>query len=398
MKCRAVIFFLAAVCLPLCGCGTQTAEGGEKAAYARCAETSEYCMAETEQGFYRMSSGYLYYADKTDVSKWMPVCSKPNCTHDGNTEGCDAALGGRGFRLQNGRVYFYASYSFYGGDGGVALASISAGGGDRRLEKAISATLPGVGGQWRNCMSSVGDVLFCSGMNEAGTFDNVAVLVQDGEERVLARGNTEEINYSFLGTTTHAEHIGGDLAIAYLLNDGQEDEGTVLYHIGEEELKALGDTADLGLGVMQNWDMVGAYLQGTTFQAYLPNDGYYDVDLATGERVKTMDVRMADSWGWHLTEQYILESPLLKRQPESPPELGEGPHGMELYDGETWRPVKLPEELEQAQGTPELLPEALTSDRIFLTWPDNENKVSRLYQILLGDGDLEMTYISLFSW
>ena len=97
-------------------------------------------------------------------------------THDGNTEGCDAALGGRGFRLQNGRVYFYASYSFYGGDGGVALASISAGGGDRRLEKAISATLPGVGGQWRNCMSSVGDVLFCSGMNEAGTFDNVAVL------------------------------------------------------------------------------------------------------------------------------------------------------------------------------------------------------------------------------
>ena len=120
MKCRAVIFFLATVCLPLCGCGTQTAEGGEKAAYARCAETSEYHMAETEQGFYMMSGGYLYYADKTDVSKWMPVCSKPNCTHDGNTEGCDAALGGRGFRLQNGRVYFYASYSFYGGDGGVA--------------------------------------------------------------------------------------------------------------------------------------------------------------------------------------------------------------------------------------------------------------------------------------
>ena len=149
---------------------------------------------------------------------------------------------------------------------------------------------------------------------------------------------------------------------------------------------------------MQNWDMVGAYLQGTTFQAYLPNDGYYDVDLATGERVKTMDVRMADSWGWHLTEQYILESPLLKRQPESPPELGEGPHGMELYDGETWRPVKLPEELEQAQGTPELLPVALASDRIFLTWQDYENRANRLYQILLGDGDLEMTYISLFSW
>ena len=111
-----------------------------------------------------------------------------------------------------------------------------------------------------------------------------------------------------------------------------------------------------------------------------------------------MDVRMADSWGWHLTEQYILESPLLKRQPESPPELGEGPHGMELYDGETWRPVKLPEELEQAQGTPELLPVALASDRIFLTWQDYENRANRLYQILLGDGDLEMTYISLFSW
>ena len=99
-----------------------------------------------------------------------------------------------------------------------------------------------------------------------------------------------------------------------------------------------------------------------------------------------------------MTEKNILGSPLLIRKPESPPVLGEGRHGMELYDGETWRPVKLPEELEQAQGTPELLPEALTSDRIFLTWPDNENKVSRLYQILLGEENLEMTYISRIPW
>ena len=57
--------------------------------------------------------------------------------------------------LQNGRVYFTPAI--------LSMAATAVAPGEyiarRRgseAGKAISATLPGVGGQWRNCMSGVG--------------------------------------------------------------------------------------------------------------------------------------------------------------------------------------------------------------------------------------------------
>ena len=150
-------------------------------------------------------------------------------------------------------------------------------------------------------------------MNESGDFKNYAAQYTADGIQILAEGQSENIP-RFLGTVTASEYVGGDPAVLYNLDDS--GFGTVLYRFTETGLEPIGDTAGLGLGTLASCDMAGAYLTGDILQVYRPNDGYYDINLATGEQTKTMDVQMEDGWGWHLTDQYILESPLLFNRPE----------------------------------------------------------------------------------
>ena len=136
--------------------------------------------------------------------------------------------------------------------------------------------------------------------------------------------------------------------------------------------------------------MTGAYLTGNVLQVYRPNDGYYDINLTTGAQTKTMDVQMEDSWGWHLTDQYILESPLLFNRPEQRLEISAGPHSMLLYDGETWKSVTLPAEIAQISGTNRLFPNCVTSDRVIFTFDDYDNYKTNWYYLILDQENPEL--------
>ena len=70
----------------------------------RCEDTSGYTMAETKDGYYLMQQNVLYYADKKDLSTWLPVCNKPACSHGYNEIGCNARMSW--FLIKNGRIYF----------------------------------------------------------------------------------------------------------------------------------------------------------------------------------------------------------------------------------------------------------------------------------------------------
>jgi hypothetical protein len=112
-----------------------------------------------------------------------------------------------------------------------------------------------------------------------------------------------------------------------------------------------------------------------------------------------MDVQMEDGWGWHLTDQYILESPLLFNRPEQQLEMKDGPHAMLFYDGESWNPVTLPKELTQATGAPWLTPLAVASDRVFFTFSDVSNPGhTRLYQLLLNEEAYQLTFLTSYDW
>ena len=47
----------------------------------RCEATSFESMAETRLGYYMPGVSSLLYADKVNLSNWVPVCNKPNCSH-----------------------------------------------------------------------------------------------------------------------------------------------------------------------------------------------------------------------------------------------------------------------------------------------------------------------------
>lgn len=59
----------------------------------RANETSGNILWEVEQGYYLEYGYMLYYADKSDLSQWIPVCTKADCEHDKSSHAvsaCDA--------------------------------------------------------------------------------------------------------------------------------------------------------------------------------------------------------------------------------------------------------------------------------------------------------------------
>ena len=327
---RLTIFLLLCWFVPLFGCSNNAPQSSiSPDAYTLCATTSNYSMAETEDGIYTSFLGHLYYADKDNLSTWTPVCNKPNCDHSLKALACDARISGGGFYLHQGRIYYCDSDS-----------------------------------------------------NHGGSYDLL----------ILAEGRTENMP-SFLGTVTASEKVGGDTAVLYRLDSDNGGFGTMLYRFTESGLVPIADTANLGLGNLVNCDMTGAYLTGDILQVYRPNDGYYDINLITGVQTKTMDAQMEDSWGWHLTDQYILESPVLFNRPEQRLEIQAGPHSMLLYDGETWKPVTLPEEIAQISGTNRLFPNCVTSDRVIFTLEDHANCKLSLYYLTLVQENPEIVFM-----
>ena len=72
----------------------------------RCEATSLNAMAETETGFYQACAIRLYYADKENLSSWIPVCSDPTCTHYGN---CDSYISTGRFLVSNEKIIYEES-------------------------------------------------------------------------------------------------------------------------------------------------------------------------------------------------------------------------------------------------------------------------------------------------
>ena len=395
---RILIFiYLLSVFVSLFGCNHEPAQSSDPSTtYKLCAVSSNYTMAETENGIYTSNFGHLFYADKTDLSKWTPVCNKPNCTHGRNALDCDAAITGA-FYLNQGRIYYCDSDSFYGGTDDIVIVSMSARGGDRKVEHVISFPNHEHVSQRRSCFLEDRILLFCSCMTTAGTFHNYVIQVTPDGDKILAEGWTDHMP-GFLGTVTASENVGGDLAVLYQLDSNDDSFCTVLYRLAEDELIPIGDTAGLGFGDLADCDMAGAYLTGDILQVYRPNDGYYDINLVTGSQSKTMEAQMKDSWGWRLTDQYILESPILFNRPSQHLELGDGPHNMLLYDGKFWKSVALPEEVAQTSGTNYLVPKAVASDRVFFTLYNPDDYETRWYQLVLNEDKPTLTFLTSTSW
>lgn len=235
-------FFSILLFASLFGCNhKQTQATTLPAVYTLCAATSDHNMAETENGIYANYFGHLHYADKTAQNKLTPVCNKPNCTHSLSAPDCDAAITGNGFFLHQGRIYYCDSDSNYGGSNNIVIVSMSARGGDRKVEHVISFPAQEHVLQRRNCFLEDRMLLFCSCMDESGTYHNYAMQITPEGDQILAEGRTDNMP-SFLGTATTSEYVWGDPAVLCQLDLDDGSCGTMLYRITEDGLSPIGDT------------------------------------------------------------------------------------------------------------------------------------------------------------
>lgn len=110
----------------------------------RCEITSNYTMAETEAGYYLVNDQYLWYADKTDLSNWVPVCSRPECDHKKGTD-CSANIRSNSIVIKDGRIFHLQSTrhsNLYPGNAvGVVLASMALDGTDQRIEYVLEEAI-----------------------------------------------------------------------------------------------------------------------------------------------------------------------------------------------------------------------------------------------------------------
>ena len=103
----------------------------------------------------------------------------------------------------------------------------------------------------------------------------------------------------------------------------------------------------------------GGYLQDNIIRCFHPGDGYYDVDLLTGEWTRLADTQLAESKARILQPNCIIETTLLN------PEAAVEKQKMRFFDGQQWHTVTLPEELLSPDDTFEVV--GLASDRVIFS-------------------------------
>ena len=336
----------------------------------RLALTSHNRMVETETGYYYLltGTGIMYYADKTDLSTWVPVCGKPDCNHGSMNSRCNAFCGGREFLLKDERIYFAADLKnfpelYTTEANGFGLFSRAANGSDIRLEYVIEEALVTAG----SAMDFLTDTYWMYdivSLQTDGSYTATSYLATENGLQVIYEEHCDDFpSYSILFAENHGDptflHAGiGAEAYAYESNQLVE-----LKHFA------------------QYLDTVH-YRSGKYIRVFREGDGFYDVDLETGEEAYVTGVNLEHSRSYVLLPNCIVETSLSADRPDRTE------NRFLLFDGEAWREVELPPELLDAPNSIFFGVIGVSSDSLFCQ-VNNRNKIT-LYRIPLGAGKLVM--------
>lgn len=299
----------------------------------RAEPTSRCMMAETELGYYMVVNSFLYYADKANLHNWVVVCNQPDCKHSMNWSYGDVVCNGSGisrFLFRDGRIYYeeeMANYpELYAGKPrfGTMLASKAFDGTDIRMEFYLEDQLVGdMGGGVTATFTPSSWITAASILQPDGTYRNSTYRTTKDGSVLLFQSQTQEDAIAGIYWVTYGEEA---FEIGTL-----DPTGQTLYRFRGEELEALRVGNDRG------------YLAGNTMRFFRRGHGYYDVDVTTGEEVFLAEPRMANSYGYVLLPNCILETSLFFSNTWAG--ISNAGARMEIFDGEIWREVSLPQEL-----------------------------------------------------
>ena len=334
--------------------------------------------AETNNGFYTTFGG-LRYCDKANMSLCVPVCNKPNCSHGGR--GCNAYLGWGSFQIRGGRIYFCAlteqvpALYLKRKEGLVAgaLFSRALDGTDARFEYEIEDAVLSDAGNIQMLMQPGYWLQNTSKLEVDGTYTGASYYVSEDGLKILYSNKYDSIQDAT--ALLEATSFCGDNVFynGYL--------GSELYRVKNGEIIEVKAAA---------YEEMGGYLSGNVLRQFRPGEGYYDIDLNTGEEVLVSKPRFKNSVAKILLPNCIIETTLgAMTHPEGTE------HSMEFFDGAGWRTVSLPEELRNISGDTGFYIQAVASDRVFFEVA-LDNGIYK-YQMMLNDSTLTLEKCGLLS-
>ena len=329
----------------------------------RCEATSCTTMAETEMGYYLPFAKHcLYYAEKADMSQWKPVCTQSDCSHD---ERCSSYREYEEVVAQNGKLYGQVCAADAGlpvetssGAEMVFLVSMDPDG-DKRAVAAEPEYIPA---NVTSCMSL---------LTTQHWLYNIVEQMPDGSRTARFYRLTD----SGWKMEAEVEDYKGDPTIKSAKD--QPLYGDPLFH--NEILNANPDVYyRYRNGVLEELDLTklpptlnfrpgaGNYVSGDIARYFMINDGYYDVNIKTGEKVKVAEAQLENSFASIVLPNCVVESTLLTFAKEWHDRyyMRGMKHEMRLFDGESWRKVELPKELLSANGQTYIKIVSVTSDSV----------------------------------
>ena len=352
----------------------------------RAEATSHNRWAETEKGYYVVMAGMLYYADKVNLSLWVPVCGQPECKHQSSTV-CDAIISSNSILIRNSRLYFdTGSYNFPSlvpkEHMGPGIFNKAPNGSDTKL--AFLTEYDGNASLRRTSSILTSQYWLYSAvyLNPDGSETGKLFLITDSGVQCIGQRDGENLSSWLQHTAWH-----GDIAFGCSFLG---DNPAAVYRIVEN--------APVELNAAKYIDTPG-YLSGDILRIFRPNEGYYDVQLDTGTELPVADNQLPNSIASMPLPNCIIETTIGSSQHP----VGTT-HAMVLYDGSSWRDVQLPSELLHATYSdfnPELYrgleTACVASDRVFFTH-SNGNLTWDLYCIDLTGEDLVMEYCGLLGY
>ena len=357
--------------------------------YGRCEYTSFNSWAETETGYYMSTGTHLLYADKNDLRNWVAVCTRPDCTHTGFD--CEGYIHYWEFVASNGRIYYQVetgtNAELYSGCAQFFLASMAPDGTDKRFAYAYEEKAPTTVNRSMGYLCDRFYIYNVVWMDDSGAEHAFSVRVSsDGATEVEEIENFE--NPSRLGSTMMSGRrfpLYGDR----LIFNG------ILCRSDKEFLYAA-DSFDKVVNT-KGIPVTNSYLSGNILRFFRPGEGYYDLNLETGEEIKLADPQLENSFAAIPLPNCIIETTLMAYSIANNTDYyQEGmTHEMRLFDGAAWKTVTLPADLACAGGKIQLRVQTVSSDRIILSVVDLavSNREVSYYAIDLTAENPEMVFL-----
>lgn len=359
----------------------------------RCEITSNYAMAETKTGYYLVHDQYLWYADKENLSNWVPVCNRPECTHKKGAD-CSANIRSDSIAIKDDRIFYLQSTrhnNLYPGLAiGVVLASMALDGTDQRVEYVLEEAISTQEGGTQNLLTP--DYWLCQTCYIDAQGNEVIRVFQIADGKKIEyptkpnAGNTNsqfiwmrdflqaygEMYFSCIPMGTDKNLLSGD---AFLIRDGE---------LVRQDMSMI----------VQDTEYTGMYLWGDTLRLFRRNRGYYDRNLATGEEVKLESYNMRNSNSFLVLPNCIIETTL--HNSTIPFRKDNARHRMTLFDGQKWKTVELPYNLQKASVSGYVEVVGVTSDSILLRYRDYaaDSGNVELYRILLDTSHPTVQYMA----